>query len=64
MTATESPVVAPATTAAPSLHGPRRITASHPHWPLAAMFVGYPLWWALGVANVSFQIGERSNVLG
>jgi O-antigen/teichoic acid export membrane protein len=27
---------------------------SHPAWPLAALLAGYPLWWALGIADLMF----------
>ena len=29
----------------------RRWLASHPGWPITALLAGYPLWWALGVAD-------------
>jgi hypothetical protein len=25
--------------------------ASHPAWPISAILIGYPIWWALGVAD-------------
>ena len=30
---------------------PGRWLARHPGWPLTALLVGYPLWWALGIAD-------------
>lgn len=32
----------------------KRWLASHPAWPLAALLAGYPLWWALGIADLAF----------
>ncbi len=32
-------------------HPVRRWLASHPGWPVTALLAGYPLWWALGVAD-------------
>jgi hypothetical protein len=29
----------------------RRWLACHPGWPLTALLAGYPLWWALGIAD-------------
>ncbi len=31
-------------------------TARHPAWPLTALLVGYPVWWALGLADFSWII--------
>src|SRR6266571_7728909 len=33
---------------------PRRWLARHPAWPVTALLAGYPLWWALGVADFMF----------
>jgi hypothetical protein len=33
-----------------------RWTASHPAWPITALLAGYPLWWALGVADFMWII--------
>lgn len=41
-----SPVVGPST----ALRPPRR-RLLHPGWPLTAMFLGFPLWWVLGLSN-------------
>ena len=30
--------------------------ARHPAWPIAALLVGYPLWWALGIADFMWII--------
>ena len=30
---------------------PRGFTARHPAWPITALLVGYPIWWALGLAD-------------
>src|SRR5258708_24265147 len=30
--------------------------ARHPAWPVAALLVGYPLWWALGLGNFMWII--------
>jgi len=30
--------------------------ASHPGWPITALLAGYPLWWALGVADFMWII--------
>jgi O-antigen/teichoic acid export membrane protein len=32
----------------------RHWLASHPAWPLVALLAGYPLWWALGLADLMF----------
>jgi hypothetical protein len=32
---------------------PRRWLASHPAWPVTALLAGYPIWWALGLADES-----------
>jgi hypothetical protein len=33
-------------------HRPRRAhRLLHPGWPFTAMFIGFPLWWALGLSN-------------
>jgi len=34
----------------------RRWLASHPGWPITALLAGYPLWWALGVADFMWII--------
>ena len=34
----------------------RRWLASHPSWPITALLAGYPLWWALGVADFMWII--------
>ena len=34
----------------------RRWLARHPGWPLVAMLAGYPVWWALGLADESVII--------
>ena len=31
----------------------RQWSASHPAWPMTALLAAYPLWWALGVADLS-----------
>jgi hypothetical protein len=48
----------PAAPPAPAPPGPvrprgrqRSWLASHPAWPVTALLVGYPLWWALGIAD-------------
>ncbi len=30
--------------------------ARHPAWPIVALLAGYPLWWALGVADFMFPL--------
>ena len=36
----------------PGFVRPRRgFTARHPAWPVTALLVGYPIWWALGLAD-------------
>lgn len=50
--------------AAPLASGPRRKRrsarrewfASHPQWPIVAILAGYPLWWALGLADFMWWI--------
>ncbi len=37
--------------AAPEAPGPRFLK---PGWPLAALYLGFPLWWALGLAELIF----------
>jgi O-antigen/teichoic acid export membrane protein len=32
----------------------RRWSASHPAWPITALLAGFPVWWALGVADLMF----------
>jgi O-antigen/teichoic acid export membrane protein len=32
----------------------KRWSASHPAWPLTALLAGYPIWWALGLADLIF----------
>jgi len=32
----------------------KRWLYNHPAWPLAALLIGYPLWWALGLADLMF----------
>jgi hypothetical protein len=34
-------------------HGGKRpgLLARHPEWPVTALIIGYPLWWALGLAD-------------
>ena len=39
----------------------RRISAvpwltRHPAWPVTALLVGYPMWWALGVADFAWIV--------
>jgi polysaccharide biosynthesis protein PslJ len=34
----------------------RRLFADHPAWPLIALLAGYPLWWALGIADYMFIV--------
>jgi len=35
---------------------PRRWLARHPAWPVTALLAGYPLWWALGLADFMFAL--------
>jgi hypothetical protein len=35
---------------------PRSFAARHPAWPVTALLVGYPLWWALGLADFMWII--------
>ena len=44
--------VAPATPAPQTARG--RWLAGHPAWPVVALLAGYPLWWALGVADFAW----------
>ena len=44
--------VAPATPGPPTARG--RWLARHPAWPVVALLAGYPLWWALGVADFAW----------
>jgi hypothetical protein len=40
-----------------SLVAPRlSFTGRHPGWPITALLIGYPLWWALGVADFMWMI--------
>jgi hypothetical protein len=32
----------------------RRWSATHPAWPLTALLAGFPVWWALGAADLMF----------
>lgn len=32
------------------------LLARHPAWPITALLVGYPLWWALGIADFTWII--------
>src|SRR5579859_4182262 len=34
----------------------RGFAARHPAWPVSAMLIGYPLWWALGLADFMWII--------
>ena len=56
MTATDLPVRRPrATGERPHAHHrrPRRLPTA---WPLAALLLGYPVWWALGIAPLVWSI--------
>jgi hypothetical protein len=37
-------------------HRARDWMRTHPAWPVNALVVGYPLWWALGIADFIFAI--------
>jgi len=41
---------------ASAVHARRRrgLLARHPEWPIVALLAGYPLWWAMGVADYMF----------
>jgi hypothetical protein len=56
---------------APATPGPQptrgRWLARHPAWPVAALLAGYPLWWALGVADfawIGFAVPMAGRLLG
>jgi hypothetical protein len=34
--------------------GRRSFSARHPAWPLTALLIGYPIWWALGLADFTW----------
>jgi hypothetical protein len=36
--------------------GRRKRLTSNPAWPLVALLAGYPLWWALGIADYMFIV--------
>jgi hypothetical protein len=36
--------------------GYRSFSARHPAWPIAALLIGYPAWWALGLADFTWVI--------
>jgi hypothetical protein len=42
----------------PGHHAARRgnLLSRHPAWPLVALLAGYPLWWALGIADYMFIV--------
>ena len=41
----------------PLLRGPTgRLLASGPAWPVTALLLGYPIWWALGIADFMWVI--------
>lgn len=44
--------VSPSGNNGPALSG--RWLARHPAWPVVALLAGYPLWWALGVADFAW----------
>src|SRR5215472_963886 len=47
----------PGTAARPGLAARGRgFAARHPAWPVTALLVGYPLWWALGLADFMWII--------
>lgn len=41
---------------APGRPGPERAHWLHPGWPLSALLLGYPLWWALGLSTFILPI--------
>ncbi|MBO0773671.1 MAG: O-antigen ligase family protein [Actinobacteria bacterium] len=44
-------------TATPDARTPRPgWVARHPEWPIVALLAGYPLWWALGIADYMFAL--------
>lgn len=49
------PVSAPGPAAPPRL--------LEPGWPLAALFLGFPLWWALGLAQLAFFVAALAMVV-
>jgi O-antigen/teichoic acid export membrane protein len=60
LTAHKTTVTAGPTIGAMSPHGQppvgrwKQWSASHPAWPLTALLAGYPIWWALGLADLIF----------
>ena len=40
----------------PRLSRRRRWSDAHPAWPVTALLAGYPLWWALGLGDLSVLI--------
>jgi O-antigen/teichoic acid export membrane protein len=51
--------LAPVPSTAPGRRPPgrwRRWSAAHPAWPVTALLVGYPVWWALGLGDLSVII--------
>ncbi|HUC59098.1 MAG TPA: hypothetical protein VMA95_16975, partial [Streptosporangiaceae bacterium] len=37
-------------------NGRRSFASRHPAWPLTALLIGYPIWWAVGLADFSWMI--------
>lgn len=46
-------IALPARAGRPEPRGPRLLT---PGWPLAVLYLGFPLWWALGFAQIIFFV--------
>ncbi|MFG3439161.1 hypothetical protein ACGF0J_18105 [Nonomuraea sp. NPDC047897] len=53
MTGAAWPGAAQAVVTAPTRPDSRRSTLTGPAWPIAALLVGYPVWWALGFGGLS-----------
>jgi len=55
---TDAPGGNPADAGSPRLPGTRRrgpgILARNPAWPITALLIGYPAWWALGLADFTW----------
>jgi hypothetical protein len=49
-------MIEPAVATVPSVPVRSRVLVRHPAWPVTVLLAGYPLWWALGIADYMFII--------